>query len=99
MNFNVAFVDLVTSMLVFAGMAKNFVFSFTMNALGHISRVYKRAAFQELNLQRECYGMAARMLAKASSFNIIRGAEAGITREKMLGQFKNIFGDDSVLSV
>lgn len=92
-----ALIQAITSVLVFIEVAKKIVFYFAIFGLGHLSKVYRRVVYQQVKLQRECYGLAARLVSHSSAFKELQDTPGGISESRLHQRFKGIFSHTEAL--
>ena len=84
-------IGMVTSILVFMGLAKQAVYFFTLRCIGLISEVYRGFLYQQCSLSKECCALAARLCSHTSTFVELKDLEDGISRTRILRRFTRIF--------
>eukprot|EP00746_Dinoflagellata_sp_MGD_P012039 gnl/MRDRNA2_/MRDRNA2_125499_c0_seq1.p1 gnl/MRDRNA2_/MRDRNA2_125499_c0~~gnl/MRDRNA2_/MRDRNA2_125499_c0_seq1.p1 ORF type:complete len:876 (+),score=178.17 gnl/MRDRNA2_/MRDRNA2_125499_c0_seq1:115-2742(+) len=88
----------LTSCLVFMGAAKKLTLVFATSCLGALSRIYKRAIQQEVSVEADACGLAARLTASASGFMELKDSKDGVSRKRLEKRFDRIFQDEEALN-
>lgn len=85
-------ISVMTSILVFIGVAKKIVFIFTVRCLGIVSSVYDGFLYQRVRLSRECCALAARLCSHTSTFVELKDRDLGISKARLKRRFQRVFG-------
>lgn len=89
----------LTSCLVFVGAAKKLTQVFAMTCLGVLSRIYKRFIRQNVSLERDACGLAARLTAHTSSFMELKDSVHGVSKIRLERRLVRIFRNVHALNM
>lgn len=83
--------NLFTQAVVMIGVVKKAIFLLAMYGLGYLSQVYRRFIYQQVNIGRECEGVAARLVSFSEAFHAMQDVAHGVSEQRIFQRFKKIF--------
>eukprot|EP00746_Dinoflagellata_sp_MGD_P147399 gnl/MRDRNA2_/MRDRNA2_79750_c0_seq1.p1 gnl/MRDRNA2_/MRDRNA2_79750_c0~~gnl/MRDRNA2_/MRDRNA2_79750_c0_seq1.p1 ORF type:complete len:686 (-),score=132.70 gnl/MRDRNA2_/MRDRNA2_79750_c0_seq1:12-1814(-) len=87
-------INIVTSAVVFVGVAQKIVYLVAIHLLGQLSKVYRQFVIQKVSLGQECEGLAARLATYSETYKSIKDQHHGITERRLFARLLKIFKDN-----
>lgn len=85
----------VIGAVVLLGLPRTLVLTFTISALGHTSKIYKRVIYEQFNIGEQVAGLVTRMMTNGVAFLELEDMQHGVSYKRMNERLREALKNES----